>query len=502
MFDKVLIANRGEIAIRIMRACKELYVDSLAIYSDTDESALFTKYADEAVCLNSSILAQSYLDIDKIIDIALENGVDAIHPGYGFLSENPALGRACDKNNITLIGPNEYAIQAMGDKITSKKLMQEQGVPTVPGDKEPIVDMDEARSRAEEIGYPIIIKSSAGGGGIGMRVVYEEDELERAIETTQNLAETTFGDGTVYMEKYIVQPRHIEFQVLADNYGNIIHVCDRECSIQRRHQKLIEEAPSPIMTDELRAKMGESAVKAAESVDYNSAGTVEFMYSNGEYYFLEMNTRIQVEHPITESITSVDLVKEQIRSATGEELRYTQDDIRVNGHAIECRINAEDPLNDFNPTPGKIVGYRSPGGIGVRMDSGVYNGYTIPSIYDSMIAKLIVHANDRDEAIARMRRALDEFIVVGVSTTIPFHKAMMQNKNFQKALLHTGFIEENKLDLQGDIERVVKEDEDRINELNATFLPSKKVAAISTSVNTYMERIVEDKKEFDAKQNQ
>ncbi|MCD7782274.1 MAG: acetyl-CoA carboxylase biotin carboxylase subunit [Methanosphaera sp.] len=498
MFDKVLIANRGEIAIRVIRACKELYTDTVAIYSDTDESALFTKYADEAIPLNSSILAQSYLDIDKIIDIALDTGADAIHPGYGFLSENPALGRACDENNITLIGPRENAIKDMGDKITSKKLMQKNGVPTVPGDKEAIVDMDEAKVRAREIGYPIIIKSSAGGGGIGMRVVYEEDELERAIETTQNLAQTTFGDGTVYMEKYIERPRHIEFQVLADNYGNTIHVCDRECSIQRRHQKLIEEAPSPIMTDDLRERMGESAIKAAKSVDYNSAGTVEFMYSNGEYYFLEMNTRIQVEHPITEAITGVDLVKEQIRSAAGEKLRYEQDDIKVNGHAIECRINAEDPLNDFNPTPGKIVGYRSPGGIGVRIDSGVYSGYTIPSIYDSMIAKLIVHGNNRDEAIARTLRALNEFIIVGVSTTIPFHKALMLNKNFQNANLHTGFIEENKLDLRTDIENVVKEDMDKITELNSTFLPSKKVAAISTSVNDYMNRIIEDRKKLEA----
>uniref|UniRef100_UPI0026772894 ATP-binding protein n=1 Tax=Methanosphaera stadtmanae TaxID=2317 RepID=UPI0026772894 len=379
MFDKVLIANRGEIAIRVMRACRELDVNTVAIYSDADKTGLFTKYADEAVPLNSSILSQSYLDIDKIIDIALDTGADAIHPGYGFLSENPVLGNKCDENNITLIGPRENAIQAMGDKITSKQLMEKIGVPTVPGDKEGITDIEEAKKRAKEIGFPVIIKSSAGGGGIGMRVVYEEDELARAIESTQNLAQATFGDGTVYIEKYIEKPRHIEFQVLADNHGNTIHVCDRECSIQRRHQKLIEEAPSPIMTEELRQRMGESAIKAAKSVDYNSAGTVEFMYSNGEYYFLEMNTRIQVEHPITEAITGVDLVKQQIKVASGEKLDYSQDDIKVNGHAIECRINAEDPLHDFNPNPGRIVGYRSPGGIGVRMDSGVYNGYTIPS---------------------------------------------------------------------------------------------------------------------------
>lgn len=494
MFDKVLIANRGEIAIRVMRACKELDIETVAIYSDTDDTALFTKYADEAVPLNSSILSQSYLNVDKIIDIAVDTGANAIHPGYGFLSENPLLGNKCDENNITLIGPRENAIQAMGDKITSKQLMEKIGVPTVPGDKEGITDIEEAKKRAKEIGFPVIIKSSAGGGGIGMRVVYEEDELARAIESTKNLAQATFGDGTVYIEKYIEKPRHIEFQVLADNHGNTIHVCDRECSIQRRHQKLIEEAPSPIMTEELRERMGQSAIKAAQSVDYNSAGTVEFMYSNGEYYFLEMNTRIQVEHPITEAITGVDLVKQQIKVAAGEKLDYTQDDIKVNGHAIECRINAEDPLNDFNPNPGRIVGYRSPGGIGVRMDSGVYNGYTIPSIYDSMIAKLIVHGNNRDEAISRMKRALNEFIVVGVQTTIPFHKALMLNENFKKANLHTGFIEENQLDLKAEIERVVKEDEDRIAELKATFLPNKKVAAIATSVNTYMKRITEDQK--------
>ncbi|RAP47881.1 MAG: acetyl-CoA carboxylase biotin carboxylase subunit [Methanosphaera sp. rholeuAM6] len=492
MFEKVLIANRGEIAIRVMRACRELDVDTVAIYSDTDETALFTKYADEAKPLNSSLLAKSYLDIDKIMDIAIETGADAIHPGYGFLSENPILGERCEENNITFIGPRKNAIESMGDKITSKQLMEKVGVPTVPGDKEGINDVEVAKKRAKEIGYPIIIKSSAGGGGIGMRVVYEEDELARAIETTQNLAQSTFGDGTVFIEKYIERPRHIEFQVLADNHGNTIHVCDRECSIQRRHQKLIEEAPSPIMTEDLRERMGESAIKAAKSVDYNSAGTVEFMYSNGEYYFLEMNTRIQVEHPITEAITGIDLVKQQIKIAAGEKIAYQQDDITVNGHAIECRINAEDPLKDFVPSPGRIVGYRSPGGIGIRMDSGVYNGYTIPSIYDSMIAKLIVHGNCRQEAIARMKRALNEYIVVGVPTTIPFHKALMKNKNFQEANLHTSFIEENSRDLKMEIEKVVKEDEERINELNSTFLPNKKIAAISTSVNAYMQRIMED----------
>ena len=328
-----------------------------------------------------------------------------------------------------------------------------------------------------------------------MRTVYDEEELPRAIESTQNIAQSTFGDGTVYIEKYIERPRHIEFQVLADNYGNTIHVCDRECSIQRRHQKLIEEAPSPIMTDELREKMGASAIKAAKAVNYNSAGTVEFMYSNGEYYFLEMNTRIQVEHPITEVITGIDLVKEQIKIAAGEELSIKQEDIGVTGHAIECRINAEDPLKEFVPTPGKIVGYRSPGGIGVRMDSGVYTGYTIPSIYDSMISKLITWGADRDEAIARMQRALYEFIIVGIPTTIPFHKALMKNKNFRDAKLHTGFIEENKQDLLMEIEKVIEEDKEHEKLMQGAFLPPKKVAAIATSVNEYMNRIREDQEQ-------
>lgn len=494
MFEKVLVANRGEIAIRVMRACRELGVPTVAIHSKTDEKALFTRYADESVSLGTDLLAKSYLNIDKIIGIANDLGVDAIHPGYGFLSENCKLGEECKKNNITLIGPNKEAIEAMGDKITSKQLMDKMGVPTVPGDKDGIEDIELAKQRAKEIGYPVIIKASAGGGGIGMRTVYEEDELVRAIEATQSIAKTTFGDGTVYIEKYIERPRHIEFQVLADNYGNTIHIGDRECSIQRRHQKLIEEAPSPIMTEELRARMGESAVKAAKSVNYNSAGTVEFMYSNGEYYFLEMNTRIQVEHPITELITGIDLVKEQIKIAAGEELSIKQEDIQIRGHAIECRINAEDSLNEFKPNPGKIVGYRSPGGIGVRVDSGVYTGYTIPSIYDSMIAKLISWGADRDEAIARMQRALSEYIVVGVKTTIPFDKALMKNKNFIEAKLHTGFIEENKQDLQMEMEKVVKEDEKYLKEFKSAFLPSKKVAAISVGVNTYMDRIREDQK--------
>lgn len=489
MFNKILVANRGEIAIRVMRACKELNVDTVAVYSKADEESLFTKYATESLPFNSSLLPETYLNIDKIIDLALESGAEAIHPGYGFLSENSNLGKACEKNNLKLIGPSGEVIDKMGDKITSKKLMIKAGVPTVPGDHKGITDLDEAKIKAKEIGYPVIIKASAGGGGIGMRTVYEEDELIRAIESTKSIAESTFGDGTVYIEKYIEKPRHIEFQILSDEYGNTIHVGDRECSIQRRHQKLIEESPSPIMTKELREEMGGSAVKAAKEVGYSNAGTVEFIYSNGKYYFLEMNTRIQVEHPITEAVTGIDLVKEQLKIASGEKLGYTQDDIEIRGHAIECRINAENPLDGFKPNPGKIIGYRSPGGIGIRVDSGVYMNYTIPSIYDSMISKLITHGQTREESIARMRRALSEYIVVGVKTTIPFHKAMMNNQNFINAELYTDFIEENKQDLLTEVDKIVEETQERVHEFKSAFLPQKAVAAISTSVNAYMERM-------------
>lgn len=432
MFSKILVANRGEIAIRVMRACRELGIKSVAVYSEADKNALFTRYADEAYEIGKPSPSQSYLRIDRIIDVAEESGAEAIHPGYGFLAENPGLGEECEKHGIKLIGPKSSVIEAMGDKITSKKLMKKAGVPVIPGTDKGVSDPDEAAEIADSIGYPVIIKASAGGGGIGMRTVYEEDELIRAMESTQSVAASAFGDPTVYIEKYLEKPRHIEFQVMADEHGNVIHLADRECSIQRRHQKLVEEAPSPIMTPELRERMGSAAVKAAEYIGYENAGTVEFLYSNGDFYFLEMNTRIQVEHPITEVITGVDLVKEQIRVASGEELSCRQEDITIRGHAIECRINAEDPLSDFAPNPGKITGYRSPGGIGVRVDSGVYMNYEIPPFYDSMISKLIVWGMDRQEAINRMRRALSEYIILGVRTTIPFHKAIMKNEAFQR----------------------------------------------------------------------
>ncbi len=490
MFDKMLIANRGEIAIRIMRACRELDIDSVAIYSDADATSLYTNYADEKYPLGNPSPAKSYLNIEKIIDIALESGADAIHPGYGFLAENPKFGEECKKNGIKLIGPTGKVIQEMGDKITAKSLMKKAGVPVIEGTPEGIDDIEEAKRIAKEIGYPVIIKASAGGGGIGMRAVYEEEELVRAIESTQSVASTNFGDSTVFIEKYLEKPRHIEFQILADEHGNVIHAADRECSIQRRHQKLLEEAPSPIMTEELRADMGESAIKAAETIGYTGAGTIEFLYDAGNYYFLEMNTRIQVEHPITEMITNIDLIKEQIKSANGDKLQYNQDDIKVTGHAIECRINAENPLADFAPSPGKITGYRSPGGPGVRLDSGVYMNYTIPTFYDSMISKLITWGRTREDSIAKMKRALSEYIILGVPTTIPFHKAILRNESFIKGDLNTHFIDQHKKGIDEAMKKVIEEDKERVNRMKSTFMPSKKIAAISAAVGSYQSALV------------
>jgi pyruvate carboxylase subunit A len=486
VFNKILIANRGEIAIRIMRACRELDVKTVAIYSDADENSIYANYANEKYGLGDPLPAKSYLNIDKIIQIAIDSGVEAIHPGYGFLAENPRLGKECEKNGIKLIGPKGSIIEAMGDKITAKKLMIKAGVPVVEGTDEGIGDVDEAKEIAKSIGYPIMIKASSGGGGIGMRVVEEEDELIRAIESTQSVASANFGDSTVFIEKYLEKPRHIEFQILADEYGNTIHVGDRECSIQRRHQKLIEEAPSPIMTEKLREQMGNSAIKAAESINYISAGTIEFLYDNGNYYFLEMNTRIQVEHPITEIVTNVDLIKEQIKIANGEDLTYKQEDINIVGHGIECRINAEDPFSDFMPNPGKITAYRSPGGPGVRVDSGIYMNYTIPRFYDSMVSKLIAFGRDRNEAISRMKRALGEYIILGVKTTIPFHKAIMRNENFINGELHTHFVDDHRKGIDEDMEKIILKDLERMNRLKSTFTSSKKIAAITAAVDSYL----------------
>ncbi|MCC7551203.1 MAG: acetyl-CoA carboxylase biotin carboxylase subunit [Methanobacterium sp.] len=486
MFDKVLVANRGEIAIRVMRACRELGVKSVAVYSEADKNSLFAKYADESYLIGGPSPSDSYLNIPHILDAAEKSGADALHPGYGFLAENSQFGNECAKNGIKLIGPPGPVIEAMGSKIEARKLMEKANVPVIPGNSKGVTDPDEALQIAEAIGYPVIVKASAGGGGIGMRTVYEEDELLRALESTQSVAASAFGDSTVFIEKYVEEPRHIEFQILADEQGNTIHVADRECSIQRRHQKLIEEAPSPIMTEELREKMGSAAVKAAASIGYTNAGTVEFLYSDGAFYFLEMNTRIQVEHPITEVVTGVDLVKEQIKIASGRELCCTQEEIQVRGHAIECRINAENPLADFAPNPGKIIGYRSPGGPGLRVDSGVYMNYTIPPYYDSMISKLIVWGRTRNAAIARMRRALSEYIIIGVETTIPFHKAMMLNPTFQEGKLHTHFVDEHKQEIMENVEQIVQKDKEMVSRLKSTFLPSKKAAAVSAAVSSHI----------------
>lgn len=486
MFNKILVANRGEIAIRVMRACRELGIKSVAIFSEADKNSLFAKYADEAHSIGEPAPIKSYLNIEKIIDVAEKSEAEAVHPGYGFLAENPNLGKECEKHDIKLIGPKWSVIEEMGHKITARKLMKKAKVPIVPGTEKGIKDPSEAVEIAQSIGYPVMVKASAGGGGIGMRIVSEEDELLRAIESTKSVAASAFGDATVYIEKYVQEPRHIEFQILADEHGNTIHAAERECSIQRRNQKLIEEAPSPIMTEELREEMGSVAVRAASSIGYTNAGTVEFLYSDGQFYFLEMNTRVQVEHPITEAITGIDLVKEQLKIASGKELCCEQDEIKVNGHAIECRINAEDPLNDFAPNPGKITGYRSPGGLGVRVDSGVYMNYTIPSYYDSMISKLIVWGRNREEAINRMRRALSEYIILGVKTTIPFDQAMMASPHFHQGKLHTHFVDEYKHEIMDNMIKIIEEDREMVERLKSTFLPSKKVAAVSAAVSSYM----------------
>lgn len=485
MFKKVLIANRGEIAIRIMRACRELDIKTVAVYSDVDKHALFAKYADEAYHIGPAPASQSYLNMDKILDIAHKTGSEGIHPGYGFLAENPDFADRCNTEGITFIGPTGDAIRSMGSKIESKKVMKAAGLPVIPGSGGGINDLDKALDIAESIGYPVIVKASSGGGGIGMKVVRKKEELAQTIESTRRVAKSSFGDATVFIEKYLEEPRHIEFQILADSFGNTIHLCERECSIQRRHQKLIEESPSPVMTPELRERMGADAVKAAKAIDYTNAGTIEFLYSKGDYYFLEMNTRLQVEHPITEVVTGISIVKEQLTVASGEELSDRQEDIQQRGWAIECRINAEDPLNNFTPSPGKIRRYRSPGGPGVRVDSGVHTGYTITPYYDSLISKLTVWGRDRNETIPRMKRALYEYIIVGVTTNIPFHKAVMNNEYFKRGELTTHFIEDH--NIIADVEKVIESEKEKGATLaSALGMEDKKVAAITAAVGTYI----------------
>jgi pyruvate carboxylase subunit A len=441
MVKKILVANRGEIAIRIMRACREMGIQSVAVYSQADTDALFAKYADEAYCIGPAPATQSYLNIEAVIQTAKDCGADAIHPGYGFLAENPKFATACEQEGIKFIGPSSRVLTLLGDKVAARREMIKAGVPVVPGTNECVTEFGQARGIANEIGYPVIIKPSGGGGGIGMTIVDNEGDLAKALESTQAIAATTFGICDVYIEKYLTDPRHIEFQLLGDSHGNAIHLGERECSIQRRHQKLIEESPSPAVTMRMRAKMGAIAANAARLVGYEGAGTMEFLFSKGKFYFLEVNARVQVEHPVTEMVTGVDIVKEGIRIASGLPLTLTQKDIRITGSAIECRINAEDPLNDFVPTPGKIVSYHAPGGTGIRVDSGVYASYTIPPFYDPMISKLIVWGSDRHEAITRMQRALYEYIIIGPKNNIPFHKAVMENPRFVKGQLGTHFIE-------------------------------------------------------------
>ncbi|WP_400163902.1 acetyl-CoA carboxylase biotin carboxylase subunit [Brevibacillus sp. TJ4] len=448
MFQKVLIANRGEIAVRVIRACRELGIRTVAVYSDADREALHVKLADEAYCIGPKTSKESYLSIANIMSVATKVGADAIHPGYGFLAENADFAEICAACNITFIGPDPEAIIKMGDKSTAKETMKSAGVPTVPGTDGLVEDIAEAIRTANEIGYPVMVKATAGGGGRGMRVAVDDEDLEKAIRQAQNEAKTAFGNPGVYLEKFVEGPRHVEIQIMADKHGNVVYLGERDCSIQRRHQKLIEEAPSPALSPELRAQMGEAAVAAARAVNYHGAGTVEFLLDkHGKFYFMEMNTRIQVEHPVTELVTGYDLIKEQITVAAGHPLSFTQDEVKLDGWAIECRINAENPAKNFMPSPGQITDYLPPGGFGVRVDSAAYAGYTIPPYYDSMIAKLIVWGKDRDEAIARMKRALEEFVVGGISTTIPFHLKVLEHEVFVGGDFDTKFLENYPLDL-------------------------------------------------------
>ncbi len=444
MFKKVLIANRGEIALRIIRACREMDIRTVAVYSEADRDSLHVKFADEAFCIGPAQSTRSYLNKANIISAAKVSGADAIHPGYGFLAENAEFAEICETCGITFIGPSMEALENMGAKAVARETMIKAGIPVVPGTEGVITDMDEAVKIAQEIGYPVMIKASAGGGGKGMRIAQSKNDLMQAIQTAQAEAAAAFGNAEVYIEKYVEEPRHIEFQILADKKGNTVYLGERDCSIQRRNQKLVEEAPSTALTPELRKTMGEIAVKAAKAVNYYNAGTVEFLLDkHNNYFFIEMNTRIQVEHPVTELITGIDLIKEQIRIAAGEDLGYTQEDIKINGWAIECRVNAEDPARNFMPSPGKLTEYVAPGGMGIRVDSAAYEGYSISPYYDSMIAKLIVWGKDRDEAIARMKRALEEYVVEGegVKTTIPFHLRILDNAFFQRGDFYTNFIQ-------------------------------------------------------------
>lgn len=442
MIQKILIANRGEIAVRIIRACRELGIVTVAVYSEADADALHTQLADEAVCIGPASSKDSYLNMENIISATIISGADAIHPGFGFLSENPRFVEMCEECKITFIGPSSQLIHAMGNKSQARATMINAGVPVVPGTKDPVYDADKALEVAKGIGFPVMIKASSGGGGKGMRVSLSADDFKENFIVAQMESVNAFGDNTMYIEKYIVSPRHIEFQILADKFGNVVHLGERDCSIQRRHQKVLEEAPSAAIDEDLRTRMGETAVRAAKAVGYENAGTIEFLLdASKDFYFMEMNTRIQVEHPVTEMVTDTDLIKEQIRIASGLEMTLKQEDIKVSGHAIECRINAENPEKNFRPCPGLIEDVHIPGGNGIRVDTAIYPGYVIPPYYDSMIAKLIVRGKTREEAIDKMRSALGEFIVQGVETNLDFQYTIINHPKFKEGDISTSFIE-------------------------------------------------------------
>jgi len=448
MFDKILIANRGEIAVRIIRACREMGIKTVAVFSEPDREALHTQLADEAVCIGSAKVGDSYLDMNNIISAAVEKQAQAIHPGFGFLSENSMFAGVCKDCNIKFIGPKGSVIDALGNKASARQMMINAGVPVIPGSDGILADVEQAYEMADKLGYPVIVKASAGGGGKGIRIVRKKEELKEAFLSAQSETKAAFGDDSMYMEKLIEGARHVEVQILGDSFGNVIHLGERDCSLQRKNQKVLEETPCEVLSESTRAKICDSAVRAAKAAGYENAGTIEFLYDedSDKYYFMEMNTRVQVEHPITEMVTGVDIVKEQIRIAAGEKLLYTQDDIKISGHAIECRINAENPSRNFAPCPGTIDYLLMPsGGIGLRVDSAIYQGYEIPPYYDSMLAKVIVHGRDRDEAIAKMKRALYEFIIEGVDTNIEYQNKILNNKQFEKCQYNTSFLENVKL---------------------------------------------------------
>ena len=444
--NKILIANRGEIAVRIIRACKEMNIKTVAVYSEVDKDALHTRLADEAICIGPGIASKSYLNIKSIIEAANVTNSNSIHPGFGFLAENANFAKICEESNIKFIGPKAEVIDLLGNKVKAKEMMKNAGVPVIPGSDGSVSSLEKAIEISEKIGYPVIIKASAGGGGKGIRVVNTPDELENAFKIVKQEAKNSFNDDEIYIEKCIQNPRHIEIQILADEHGNVVHLGERDCTIQRNHQKIIEETPSTVIDDKLRKKMGEDAIKAAKAAGYSSCGTVEFLVDkDNNYYFMEMNTRIQVEHPITEMRTGIDIVKEQIKIAAGEELKYKQKDIKFEGHAIECRINAENPAKNFMPCPGKIEGLHLPGGNGIRIDTAIYDGYTIPANYDSMIVKIITYGSNRNEAISKMKRALEEVVIEGIETNVDFLLEIISNLNFIRGKYDTSFIEKEML---------------------------------------------------------